>query len=71
MGKNVENIEVKLSKKFYDKKSIEKAKKAFHELCKCEINEDKNYFKINICPKENQTNLQFKFANYVLGLKNG
>ena len=64
----MKNVKLKLSKNFYGVKELEKTKKAFVDVCGCEIKEQKDYFDVYLVPKEKGENLELEFANYVLAL---
>tara|TARA_B100000315_G_C14152186_1_gene396172 strand:- start:36 stop:248 length:213 start_codon:yes stop_codon:yes gene_type:complete len=60
---------IKLNKSFYNRGAVEETKKKFIQLCECSIEEDGNYFLINIIPKKSKIDaLHFEFANYALAL---
>ncbi len=63
-------VEFKLSKLFYCFSALKETKKAFEDVCKCKIKEQKDYFSVCLISKEKEKNLRLEFANYVLALMN-
>ena len=61
---------LKLNKKFYSEAVILETKKAFNNVCSCNIKMEGDYFEVYLTPKEEQVELNFEFANYALSLMN-
>jgi len=66
------SIIIKFNKNFYRKKSVEETIKAYKKLCTATIKNQKNYFLIELYPKQKEINLKtisLEFSNYVLSLE--
>ena len=61
---------LKLNKKFYSEEAVLETKKAFNNVCSCNIKMKGDYFEVYLTPKEEQVELNFEIANYALSLMN-
>lgn len=69
-------MEIKFNKKLYTKEAIQAAVKAYDGLADFDLEEDANYFIVNLdkIDKEVELNIRDEFCNYVLSnvkIKNG
>ena len=59
---------LRFNKKLYSRKVLEDTKKAFKEICLCDIKEGPNYFNVSLVSKEDIKDNGFEFANYASAL---